>query len=515
MSEHSAIAQLDIRNTHTPTLEDLREAEERFRVTFEHSTIGMGLLGLDGRILRANPAVCTISGYSEAELKQRFDRDMVHPDDRGLDAELARQLVAGERTGYEIEKRYIRKSGEVFWARVNLSLVRDGNGQPHYLIGLLEDIDSQKRMLAELRESEERFRAVFDSASVGVALMGVDRHIFAINEAAQRLIGYAACELRHIPASTLAVEADRPIGQGLFEELVAGKRNQYTVEKRYRRKDGSVFWGRVNFSAVHQANGELRYLVGLIEDITESKEAAEHLAAQEAEYRRLLEQRVAERTEELKQVNQLLQEKAAQEAVASERTRLARDLHDAVTQTLFSATLIADVLPDIWTMNEAEGRRRLEELRQLTRGALAEMRTLLVELRPNALVEIPLATLLRQLTEAHIGRARLNLQLGVKGDYPLPPDVKIALYRIAQEALNNVIKHARATQAFVTLRLGPMVRLTIADNGNGFEPEVVTGDHLGLKIMRERAEAAGARLSVYSERGEGTQISVTWEATHD
>jgi PAS domain S-box-containing protein len=495
------------------TLQELREAEERFRVTFENSTIGMGLLSLDGRILRANPAVCAISGYTEAELKQRRDRDNVYPEDRDLDAELARQLVAGERNAYEVEKRYVRKDGTIFWTRVNLSLVRDGNGQPHYLVGMLEDIDAQKRMLAELRESEERFRAVFDSASIGVTLMGVDRRIFSINDAAQKLVGYTADELRHMDARLLSVEADRAVGRESFEDLIAGQRNQYTMEKRYRRKDGSVFWGRVNFSAVREATGDLLYLVGMIEDITESKAAAERLAEQEAEHRRLLEQRVAERTEELRQVNQLLQVKAAQEAVASERSRLARDLHDAVTQTLFSATLIADVLPDIWEMNQAEGRRRLEELRQLTRGALAEMRTLLVELRPNALVEIPLGTLLRQLTEALIGRARLNVQLSAEGDGPLPPDVKIALYRIAQEALHNVVKHARAAQAIVTLRFGPTVRLTIADNGYGFEPGSVTGDHLGLKIMRERAEAVGAHLSVYSEPSEGTQISVTWEAT--
>ena len=160
--------------------------------------------------------------------------------------------------------------------------------------------------------------------------------------------------------------------------------------------------------------------------------------------------------------------------MTAERTRLARDLHDAVTQTLFSTTLIAEVLPDLWEMNRAEGLRRLEELRQLTRGALAEMRTLLVELRPNALVEVPLSVLLRQLTDAMIGRARIAIQLSAEGDAAggtrLPADVQVGLYRIAQEALNNVVKHAKATQAVVTLRQGETVRLTVADNGAGFDP---------------------------------------------
>jgi len=197
--------------------------------------------------------------------------------------------------------------------------------------------------------------------------------------------------------------------------------------------------------------------------------------------------------------------------VTSERTRLARDLHDAVTQTLFSASLIAEVLPDLWDMNQAVARKRLDELRQLTRGALAEMRTLLVELRPNALVDVPLPVLLKQLCESFIGRARLPVQLNVEGKRPLPPDVQLAYYRITQEALNNIVKHAKATQVIVTLRMEDVVRLSIVDNGVGFDPASVPPNHLGTKIMRERAEAIGATYSLYSEPGEGTQISVTWE----
>jgi signal transduction histidine kinase/ligand-binding sensor domain-containing protein len=226
---------------------------------------------------------------------------------------------------------------------------------------------------------------------------------------------------------------------------------------------------------------------------------------------RKLEQRIAERTEELNQANILLREKAAQDAVTAERTRLARELHDAVTQTLFSATLIADVLPDLWGRNRAEGDRRLEELRQLTRGALAEMRTLLVELRPNALIEVPLPTLLKQFTEALAGRARLDIQLNCSGSRKLPADVQIAFYRIAQEGLNNAVKHATASQIRVDLELGASVRLGIVDNGAGFDKGRVTADHLGLRIMRERAEAIGAELSVDTAPGRGTEIRVAWK----
>jgi len=371
-------------------------------------------------------------------------------------------------------------------------------------------VDDQKRVESELRESEARFRSMFDNAAVGVAVMTLDRRITQINQRAVHMTGYTQEEIGQINPSMLAVEEDRFVDRDLFPELVEGKRDQYTVEKRYIHKDGHLFWGRVNFSLVRGADGKPLYTIGMIEDITEEKRAAERLAAQDAEHRRQLEQRIAERTEELNLANERLREKATQDAVAAERTRLARDLHDAVTQTLFSTTLIADVLPDIWEMNPDEGKRRLDEIRLLTRGALAEMRTLLVELRPNALVEVPLPTLLRQLTEALSGRARINIQLSAEGERKLPADVQISLYRIAQEALNNVFKHSKASEAVVTLRMGDSVRLTVADNGSGFDPSTVTADHLGVKIMRERADAIGAKLSIYSEPGEGTQISVVW-----
>jgi signal transduction histidine kinase len=209
--------------------------------------------------------------------------------------------------------------------------------------------------------------------------------------------------------------------------------------------------------------------------------------------------------------NARLRVQAEQTAVAAERSRLARDLHDAVTQTLFSTSLIADVLPRLWERNATEALARLNELRQLTRGALAEMRTLLLELRPATLTEVGLGELLRQLAEATISRARVQVDLKIEGQCRLPPDIQIALYRIAQEALNNVSRHAGAGQAAVQLRCGiEQVELRISDDGQGFDPNDVAPDHLGLCIMRERAEAIDALLRVDSQPGCGTQIVVIW-----
>jgi GAF domain-containing protein/HAMP domain-containing protein/anti-sigma regulatory factor (Ser/Thr protein kinase) len=220
--------------------------------------------------------------------------------------------------------------------------------------------------------------------------------------------------------------------------------------------------------------------------------------------------------------NARLYEQSQQAAALEERSRLARDLHDAVTQTLFSASLIGEVVPTVWESDETEGRKLLQELRQLTRGALAEMRTLLLELRPAALVESSLDDLLRQLCEAASGRSGLAIKVVIEGDErELPPDVHVALYRIAQEALNNVVKHARAADAQVRLRCtapaegadaecGIVVELSVTDNGRGFDPDQESPDRLGLGIIRERAEAIGGTLRIESEPGMGTQVSVLW-----
>jgi ligand-binding sensor domain-containing protein/signal transduction histidine kinase len=210
--------------------------------------------------------------------------------------------------------------------------------------------------------------------------------------------------------------------------------------------------------------------------------------------------------------NAQLYEAAQELAVVEERSRLARDLHDAVTQTLFSASLIAEVLPKIWDRDPEQGKQRLVELRELTKGALAEMRTLLLELRPTALLEADLGELLRQLAESITGRARVPVQVKVQGECNLPPEVKVALYRISQEALNNLAKHSGARHANVNLFCEPdRIEIQIIDDGQGFNPADIPAKSLGLGIMRERADSIGAKLEIISHIGEGSTMKVIWK----
>src|SRR5262245_61932077 len=202
----------------------------------------------------------------------------------------------------------------------------------------------------------------------------------------------------------------------------------------------------------------------------------------------------------------LVSERGQQLAVLEERRRLARELHDSVTQSLFSMSLLAQVLPDLWEIDPDESRAGLLQIRDLTRSALAEMRALLFELRPAALGEHDLAhAIKRQVAEVerHTG---IPVTVDVGGDPALPEAIEQAFFRIAQEALTNVARHAHAHNVRVRLHGGIPARLLIADDGQGFQPDGVQAGRFGLVSMRERAANIGARLEVRSTLGQGAEI---------
>lgn len=209
--------------------------------------------------------------------------------------------------------------------------------------------------------------------------------------------------------------------------------------------------------------------------------------------------------------NARLYAQAQEIATLQERQRLARDLHDAVSQMLFSAKIIVEMLPKLRVRNPDSVWAYLPELHKLVQGAMGEMRTLLLELRPGNLTDVDLDILLRHLADASGGRTAATVALTVAGDAQLPKPVQIALYRIAQEALNNAVKHSRAATITVMLdQSATRVELSVRDDGIGFDKTQLRPEQLGLSIMHERAQEIDAEFAIQSTPGAGAEVRVRW-----
>ncbi len=218
---------------------------------------------------------------------------------------------------------------------------------------------------------------------------------------------------------------------------------------------------------------------------------------------------------DLRKANQQLLEYASQvqELTAiNERNRLARELHDSVTQTIFGLTLSAQAARILVDRNPERAVKELDHLQSLAQSALAEMRALVQELRPHSAADQNLGVLLRKMAAERKLNDGLNVDLQIKGDHRLAGNIEPELFRVVQEALNNVVKHAHSDQAKVILDLEDTtsVHLLVEDNGVGFDPDVAKAlpGHLGLTSIQERVEALGGKLAIDSQPGKGTRLRV-------
>jgi PAS domain S-box-containing protein len=350
---------------------------------------------------------------------------------------------------------------------------------------LQREIERRRITQETLRESEVKYRHIIDNANSFIMEMEKGGNVTFINKFALDFFGYKETEIlgHNIVGTIKATSPDSFVDhKKMIGDIATHPENYLHNESENLRRNGEKAWIIWTYKPIFDEANNLKEILCIGIDRTQQKMAEDMVARQ-------------------------LKEQTAVE----ERTRLARDLHDAVSQTLFSASLIADVLPRIWERNKDDGLKKLEEVRQLTRGALAEMRTLLFELRPAALSDADLNDLLRQLSESVTGRARVPVTLDVNGNCEVPPDVKVALYRIAQEALNNIAKHSGAGRAQVNLRCEPQhITLQITDDGHGFDISRASAGSFGLNNMKERAGQIKASLRIDSKIDEGTKITVDW-----
>ncbi len=255
----------------------LRESEERFRVIFDNSAIGIGLLTFDGSLVTCNRAFEQLVGYRESELKEIGVRSITHPDDVPREAALALEIMEGKRRSYQLEKRYIRSDGETVWVRLTISLAHTSIDNEPLIIGMVEDITDRMRAERALRESEERFRAMFDGAAIGIGLMDSSRRFIACNPAMQSMLGYSEQELASLERYEWIHPEDLTGDVAYFEELVSGIRDQFRVEKRYLRRGGQEMWGRMTTSLVRDEMGVPSMIIGMLEDVTDRKQVEQQL----------------------------------------------------------------------------------------------------------------------------------------------------------------------------------------------------------------------------------------------
>lgn len=345
----------------------------------------------------------------------------------------------------------------------------------------LPDFDplSSVRQPAGLLDAPATYQRIFETISEGLIIHDAASFLVVeANPAAAAMHGFTGEAFIGLHPTAYMHPDSHELLNEYVQTVQAGGR--FEALALHLRRDGTPFYVELRGTALDYQGRP--YLVSVLRDVTARIQA-----------------------------EQQLQQQAQALAALQERQRLAQNLHDAVNQSLFSAGLIAEVLPRLWEQNPAEGRRSLEDLRRLTRGALAEMRGLLAELRPQVLIDSKLGDLLRQLGNAFTGRTNIPVAVTVVGQGDLPADVQVAFYRLCQEAFNNIAKHARASRVMLELHYGVgTVELQIRDDGRGFDPEHTPSGHYGLSMMHERAEAVGARLSVKSRPNHGTEITIGW-----
>jgi len=398
---------------------------------------------------------------------------------------------------------------------------------------LYTQVRRQRAQQDRLFETEQRFHRMTESVvDYAIIMLDTSGRVVSWNPGAERIKRYAAPEIvgRHFSCfyAPDEIEAGTP-ARGLER---AASEGHCEAEGWRVRRDGSRFWAQVSIAPVRDAQGTLRGFVKVTRDLTERKASEEALLAEVRERRRIaeelhrlnasLEHIVADRTSELRESNAgLLDAKQRLEQLSlrfitaqeDERRRIARELHEEIGQALGAIRLRVGIA----LRDDADRRRPLEESATIADDAIGRIRSLAVNLRPPMLDDLGLADALQWALSQQSKAAGWKASMRAD-ELPqrLPEDVETACFRIGQEALSNIVRHAHAKSVEVTLENGgEELRLTVADDGDGFDIERFRRPeerrrHVGLIAMSERASLAGGRLDIESAPGEGTRVVATF-----
>lgn len=466
------------------TMEKLRESEEKFSKAFHTSPDTMSISELEtGRYLEVNDAHEKTFGFTREETIGRSPLELGILENSSASEEMIQIMKKhGRISNRELPAR--KRDGSPLTLVYSAEVIELGGRQ--CVLRVSHDITDSKRAEEALRESEQRFRSYFELASVGFAISSLERRLLAVNDEYCRILGYSREELLQKTWADLTHPEDLKANEDLFEQALAGKRDAYTLNKRLIRKDGGIVQTTISARCVRKPDGTLDYFVSLLLDITEREQAIEREQIARAEY--------------------TLQLIASQEA---ERTRVAGELHDSLGQSLSiiknhaQLALLSEKLA-------AETRKQVQTISDTTSVAIAEVRRISQDLHPYQLDHLGLTRALNALVESAGNASNIAFQKKFDMvDDAFSRDAAASLYRIVQEAVNNILKYSRAKNSRILLeRDVHEVQLLIEDDGQGFHPNGA-GKGMGLKNIAERTRILGGRLKLDAAPGKGVRIEIT------
>lgn len=355
-----------------------------------------------------------------------------------------------------------------------------------------------ERFTSLLQENERLFRLAFETAAVGLAVVTLNGRFLQVNRALCDFLEYSAEELTTHTFQELTYPGDLDLNLTLRQEMLDGKRTTYSMEKRYLTRSGQSVWAQLTVSLIRHRSGAPRYLFSVIQDITARKERERQREEAEQTYR-ILSSRTLEIQEE-------------------ERGRLAQELHDEIGQAL---TAVSFYLKALQRHKDAVGlSEQLGECIRITDSALNQVRAMSLDLRPPQLDSLGMMAAVRWLVNVPMRAAGLRVDISTGDDVGLEDavlslPVRTACFRIVQEAMTNIMRHAKASRVQIIIRRqNDFIKLEIQDNGLGFDARkslqgAKVGQTLGLLGMQERAQQLGGTLLIQSTLGEGTYVCAT------
>jgi PAS domain S-box-containing protein len=438
------------------------------------------ILDEDHRIRFFNPSASKIFGYEPSEvlghpidllIPSRYER--VH---RRHVQEFAKSTERIRQMGQRSSVIGRRKDGSEFPADVTIA--KRQIDEELVFIAIVRDIRDRHEIEDQLRETAERAQLIMRATTDAIWDWDLATNQVQWNHGLRTLFGYSDDAIRgHSWWMAHVHPDDIESTEASVQAAIANGETFWTGEYRYLRADGSYAHVVDHGYVIHDEAGKPLRMVGSMVDITDRVLLAE----------------------------------AHARAVVEERQRLARNLHDSVTQLLYSSTLLAEAARRLAVAGDHQRvEHYLTRLGETTQQSLREMRLLLYELLPPVLEEQGLVGALQRRLELVEKRAGIKTDLTVSGEYHLPLPLEEELYLIAQEALNNSLKHAGSSSSNVRISSdGEHVLMEVVDHGVGFDPlEVLHRGGMGLDSMRERAQHIGAELIIHSEIGRGTTVRV-------